>query len=58
MAAFADASQRGIPVSFLPGPVSPEARRFELLAVEVENLMDRLGPGEGSREERPQRELL
>ncbi len=58
VAAFADASQRGIPVSFLPGPPSPEARRFELLAVEVENLMDRLGPGEGRGEERPQRELL
>jgi chromosome partitioning protein len=56
--AFAEASRRGIPVSFLPGAVSPEARRFDLLAAELEDGMARLQPAEASTDERPQRELL
>lgn len=55
---FHEASRRGLPVSFLPGPLSPEARRFELLAAEVEMQIRRLTPGAAPEEERPQRELL
>lgn len=57
VATFAEAALKGVPVSFLAGPVSPEARRFDLLAAEVEHLMARLS-GEESRGARPQRELL
>jgi len=56
--AFHEASRRGLPVSFLPGPVSPEARRFELLAAEVEAQIRRWTPGAAVEEGRPQRELL
>lgn len=55
---FHEASRKGLPVSFLPGPVSPEARRFEMLAAEVEAQMRRLTPGSAPEEGRPQRELL
>jgi chromosome partitioning protein len=33
---FARASQQGVPVGFLGGPTTPEARRFELLAQEID----------------------
>jgi chromosome partitioning protein len=56
--AFAEASRRGVPVAFLPGPPSPEARRFDLLAAEVEQAMERLANPEAPADERPQRELL
>ncbi len=56
--AFAEASRRGVPISFLPGSASPEARRFDLLAGELEQQMDRLSRAEESADERPQRELL
>ncbi|MCE9572455.1 MAG: ParA family protein [Deltaproteobacteria bacterium] len=36
---FAEASQIGLPLGYLAGPPSPEARRFELLAGEVESLI-------------------
>lgn len=36
---FLTASQRGLPLAFLGGALSPEARRFELLAAEVEHLI-------------------
>ena len=55
---FHEAASKGLPVSFLPGPVSPEARRFELLAAEVEMQIHRLTPGSAPGEGRPQRELL
>ncbi|MEZ4373843.1 MAG: ParA family protein [Polyangiaceae bacterium] len=55
---FADASLRGLPVGFLSGPVSPEARRFEVLASEVESLMDQLTPMEKQDVVRPERALL
>ena len=55
---FHEASRKGLPVSFLPGPVSPEARRFELLAAEVELVIQRATPGAAPEEGRPQRELL
>jgi cellulose biosynthesis protein BcsQ len=56
--AFAEASRRGVPVSFLPGSTSPEARRFDLLAGELEQGMERLSRAEAPADERPQRELL
>jgi chromosome partitioning protein len=56
--AFAEASRRGIPVAFLLGGASPEARRFDLLAAEVEQSMDRLATPEAPADERPQREIL
>jgi len=58
VAAFAEASRRGVPVSFLPGSTSPEARRFDLLAGELEQGMERLSRAEATADERPQRELL
>jgi chromosome partitioning protein len=56
--AFAEASRKGVPVSFLPGRGVPEARRFDLLAAELEEGMDRLTRTEGGADERPERELL
>lgn len=55
--AFAEASRKGLPVAFLPGPVSPEARRFDLLAAEVEHVMARSSAGAPPLE-RAERELL
>jgi chromosome partitioning protein len=55
---FARASQSGTPVSFLAGPVSPEARRFDLLADELEARMDQLEGLEPDHEARPARQLL
>jgi chromosome partitioning protein len=55
--AFAEASRRGIPVAFLPGAPSPEARRFDLLAAEIEQAMARLASTEATGDERPQRKV-
>ncbi|HEX7600862.1 MAG TPA: ParA family protein [Polyangiaceae bacterium] len=55
---FAEASAQGLPVGYLAGPVRPEARRFELLATELEGTMDELSGKEGSDVSRPRRELL
>lgn len=55
---FSEASRLGLPVAFLKGPVSPEARRFELLAAELDLVMERLDGSEGSHEQHPQRDLL
>jgi chromosome partitioning protein len=57
-AVYVEASRRGVPVSFLPGPASPEARRFSLLAAEVEHQIQRLGLEEARHEEQPERRLL
>lgn len=54
---FLKASEAGLPVGFMPGRVSPEARRFELIAIEVETLIAEAG-GTGEFDERPKRELL
>jgi len=40
--AFARASAEGVPVAFLTGSASPEARRFQLVAEELEARMDRI----------------
>lgn len=37
--AFIKASQRGVPISFLGGKTPPEARRVQLLAAEVDDLL-------------------
>ena len=53
--AFALASQNGIPVGFLAGKTPPEARRFDMLASELEGRIDESSGGE---DEQGQRELL
>lgn len=55
---FALASHRGLPVAYLGGAVSPEARRFDLLASELEVLMSRLAAEEVPHEHRAERQLL
>jgi chromosome partitioning protein len=57
--AFARASALGIPVGFLGGGAGgPEARRFELLADELEARMNRLLGMEKVHEAQPARQLL
>ena len=55
---FARASARGLPVSFLGGPPSPEAARFDALAGETEFIIARLAAVEEDHEGRPDRQLL
>jgi len=56
--AFARASEQGIPVSFLAGSTTPEARRFALLADELDARMDRIRGMERPDETKPARQLL
>jgi chromosome partitioning protein len=57
--AFARASALGVPVGFLGGEVgSSEARRFELLADEIEARMSRFDGMEKVHEAQPARQLL
>ncbi len=53
---YARACERGVPVAFLAGSSSPEARRFDALAQELETIMDRLSGKEAADE--PVRQLL
>ena len=55
---FVRASREGLPVGFLSGPPSPEARRFTTLAAEVEGLLETMSPSEALHADRPQRRLL
>ena len=55
--AFVEASRRGIPVAFLPGAPSPEARRFDLLAAELEEAMSRRETTEATAHERSTHDL-
>ena len=55
---FNTASLKGLPLSFLGGPLRPEARRFEALAEEVEHRIDELSEVEGAEYERPERKLI
>ncbi len=57
-AVFQDATLRGVPLAFLPGKLSPEARRFDVLAQEVETLMNQLNGSGDEDAERPMRSLL
>jgi chromosome partitioning protein len=52
---FLTASHEGLPASFLGGKPTPEARRFEHLAIELETRMN-VTPGED--DEQPRRELV
>jgi chromosome partitioning protein len=57
--AFARASALGVPVGFLGGDAgAPEARRFDLLADELEGRMKRLDGMERFHEAEPARQLL
>jgi chromosome partitioning protein len=57
--AFATASGSGVPIAFLSGQTNPEARRFEVLADELEARMNRLaGATEPLDEAQPVRQLL
>jgi chromosome partitioning protein len=56
--AFARASEQGIPVSFLAGSTTPEARRFDLLADELDARMNRIRGMERPDEAKPARQLL
>jgi chromosome partitioning protein len=57
--AFARASELGVPVGFLGGEAgAPEARRFDLLADEIEGRMNRLDGMEKVHEAQPARQLL
>jgi chromosome partitioning protein len=57
--AFATASGSGVPVAFLSGQANPEARRFEVLADELEARMNRIvGQPERVDEAQPVRQLL
>ncbi len=55
---FYAASEKGLPVTFLGGKYPPEALRFELLASEIENIIQELGGTTGEANERQQRELI
>lgn len=55
---YARASRAGLPVAFLGGVVTPEARRFEMLASELESRIASLTGATGEGYERPQRDLL
>lgn len=54
---FLKASEAGLPVGFMPGRITPEARRFGLIAIEIEALIAEAS-GAGDVDERPKRELL
>jgi len=55
---FATASEQGVPVDFLPGKKRPEARRFEMLSMEIEMLIAQMGEGAEETHERAQRQLV
>lgn len=55
---FARGSREGLPIGYLGGPPSVEARRFDTLAAEVEGLMETMSPSEDCHADRPQRQLL
>jgi chromosome partitioning protein len=55
---FARASEKGLPVAYLAGATAPEARRFDLIADELENRMNRILGMEKADEAKPARKLL
>lgn len=52
------ASQRGLPLSFLGGAQSPEARRFGMLAIEVLSLIAKLKGDSDGQSQQADRQLL
>jgi chromosome partitioning protein len=55
---FGVAAEAGLPLGFLGGSPSPEARRFDMLAEEIETSLSRFGGGDLNHADRPQRQLL
>lgn len=55
---FPQASHRGVPVDYMGGPSSPEARRFDVLASEIETRIRAVEPKESDDEQRPERRLV
>jgi chromosome partitioning protein len=55
---FARASESGVPVGFLGGSRTPEARRFDVLAEEIEGRIGALEGKEFEHEAQPARQLL
>lgn len=55
---FMRASELGLPVSFLAGPVPPEARRFDLLASEIESIIGAVTGDPGGDHEPEHRQLV
>jgi len=55
---FNVASETGLPLAYLGGAPSPEARRFDILSSEVTALMEQMGGMSHVDAERPQRQLL
>jgi chromosome partitioning protein len=55
---FLTASERGVPVGFLKGKTSVEAQRFQMLAMEIENLIKQKSGEEDISNERPERTLV
>jgi chromosome partitioning protein len=55
---FMTASHKGLPLAYLGGATSPEARRFELLTNEVDALIAKLEGPHGNAEVRAERQLL
>lgn len=56
--AFARASEMGLPVGFMGGRTPPEARRFEILADEIERVITEISGTEGEGHEKVQRQLV
>lgn len=55
---FVEASEQGLPLSFLGGRTRPEARRFQLLAAELEQRVEQLTGSKGDENEHPRRQLI
>lgn len=55
---FSKACHEGLPVGFLAGRIPPEARRFEMLAAEIENRIADISETTGEGYEQPRRELV
>lgn len=56
--AYPEASLKGLPLSFLAGPRSPEARQFDAFATEVEATLQRLKDLHEPGQAQPERQLL
>ncbi len=55
---FSEASELGLPVSFVAGRTPPEARRFYLLATELESMIAQLAGTTGDADAKVQRQLV
>ncbi len=55
---FLTASEAGVPIDFLPGKKRPEARRFEMLSMEIEMTIAQQREGDDESHERVQRALI